>query len=542
MMYRRLLLSGLILAWGFLPGFAGKYATVRLTSDLSKLSAKERRMIPLLIEAAQAMDEIFWKQAYGDRDELLARLVDPELRRFARINYGPWDRLEGNRPFVPGFGAKPKGANFYPDDMTEEEFNRAANTSPARGESFRSLYTLIVREEDGRLSSIPYHEAFPKQLKIASDKLMAASNLAEDPGLEKYLRLRAKALLTDDFLPSDIAWMEMKNNKLDVVIGPIETYEDQLFGYKASYEAYVLIKDLEWSERLAKYSKVLPELQMGLPVPEKYKQEKPAAGSDLNVYDVVYYAGECNSGSKTIAINLPNDEEVQLLHGTRRLQLKNAMRAKFDTILVPIAKELVDPEQRGHITFDAFFTNTMFHEVAHGLGIKNTITGKGTVRKALKKQASALEEGKADVLGLYMITRLNEKGEFGPVDIKDFYVTFMTSVFRSIRFGAASAHGRANLARFNFFKEMNALTRDAGTGTYKVHFDRMTLAMNSLSEKILRFQGDGDYEGVAAFMKKYGNIGPDLRTDLDRLSTQGIPVDIVFQQGISVLKEDRSAR
>ncbi|MEE8184077.1 MAG: hypothetical protein V3T95_02105, partial [Acidobacteriota bacterium] len=212
MMYRRLLLSGLILAWGFLPGFAGKYATVRLTSDLSKLSAKERRMIPLLIEAAQAMDEIFWKQAYGDRDELLARLGDPELRRFARINYGPWDRLEGNRPFVPGFGAKPKGANFYPDDMTEEEFNRAANTSPARGESFRSLYTLIVREEDGRLSSIPYHEAFPKQLKIASDKLMAASNLAEDPGLEKYLRLRAKALLTDDFLPSDIAWMEMKNN------------------------------------------------------------------------------------------------------------------------------------------------------------------------------------------------------------------------------------------------------------------------------------------------------------------------------------------
>ena len=542
MIYRGLLLSGLILVGGFLPVFAEKYSTVRLTADLSRLSAKEHRMIPLLIEAAQAMDEIFWKQTYGDRDELLARLVDPELRRFVRINYGPWDRLEGNTPFVPGFGAKPRGANFYPIDMTREEFNRTANASPAQGESFRSLYTLIRRGEDGRLSSIPYHEAFPKQLKIASDKLLAASNLAEDPGLKKYLRLRAEALLTDDFLSSDIAWMEMKNNKLDVVIGPVETYEDQLFGYKASYEAYILIKDLEWSGRLAKYAEVLPELQMDLPVPEKYKQEKPAAGSDLNVYDVIYYAGECNSGSKTIAINLPNDEEVQLLHGTRRLQLKNAMRAKFDTILIPIAKELVDQKQRGHITFDAFFANTMFHEVAHGLGIKNTITGNGTVRKALKEQASSLEEGKADVLGLYMITRLNEKGEFGQIDIKDFYVTFMTSVFRSIRFGAASAHGRANLARFNFFREMNALTRDAGTGTYKVHFDRMTLAMNSLSEKILRFQGDGDYEGVAAFMKKYGNIGPGLQQDLDRLSTKGIPVDIVFQQGMAVLAEEGSAR
>lgn len=542
MIYRGLLLSGLILVGGFLPALAEKYSTVRLTADLSRLSAKENRMIPLLIEAAQAMDEIFWKQTYGDRDELLARLVDPELRRFVRINYGPWDRLEGNTPFVPGFGAKPRGANFYPVDMTREEFNRTANASPAQGESFRSLYTLIRRGEDGRLSSIPYHEAFPKQLKIASDKLLAASNLAEDPGLKKYLRLRAEALLTDDFLSSDIAWMEMKNNKLDVVIGPVETYEDQLFGYKASYEAYILIKDLEWSGRLAKYAEVLPELQMDLPVPEKYKQEKPAAGSDLNVYDVIYYAGECNSGSKTIAINLPNDEEVQLLHGTRRLQLKNAMRAKFDTILIPIAKELVDQKQRGHITFDAFFANTMFHEVAHGLGIKNTITGNGTVRKALKEQASSLEEGKADVLGLYMITRLNEKGEFGQIDIKDFYVTFMTSVFRSIRFGAASAHGRANLARFNFFREMNALTRDAGTGTYKVHFDRMTLAMNSLSEKILRFQGDGDYEGVAAFMKKYGNIGPGLQQDLDRLSTKGIPVDIVFQQGMAVLAEEGSAR
>jgi hypothetical protein len=326
----------------------------------------------------------------------------------------------------------------------------------------------------------------------------------------------------------------MKSNPLDVVIGPIETYEDALFGYKASYEAYVLIKDQEWSRRLSRYAALLPDLQRGLPVPEEYRRETPGTDGDLNAYDVVYYAGESNAGSKTIAINLPNDEQVQLQKGTRRLQLRNAMRAKFDRILVPIANMLIAPDQRRHITFDAFFGNTMFHEVAHGLGIKNTINGRGTVRESLRDQASALEEGKADVLGLYMQVQLQGMGELQG-DVMDSYVTFMASIFRSVRFGASSAHGRANVARFNYFKERGAFSRDAATGTYRVDPVRMRQAMDALSAQILRFQGDGDYAGVQAFMERYGAIDAELQRDLDRLASAGIPVDVVFEQGTSVL-------
>ncbi len=516
-------------------GRLDKYTTVRLTTDTSVLSENERKMIPLLIEASREMDALFWEQAYGDRQALLDGIQDPSLRRFAEINYGPWDRLEGNEPFIGEAGNKPKGANLYPRDMTREEFEAAAAESPEKEAALKSLYTLVRRDEEGRLKAVPYSEAFAVRLGRASEKLAEAARLAEDPGLRRYLELRSRALTSDDFRESDLAWMDMKDNGIDVVIGPIETYEDQLFGYKAAYEGYVLVKDREWSRKLARYTTILPELQAGLPVPGEYKRETPGADSDLNAYDVVYYAGDCNAGSKTIAINLPNDEEVQLRKGTRRLQLKNAMRAKFDEIMVPISDHLVAEDQRKNITFDAFFANTMFHEVAHGLGIKNTITGKGTVREALKEEASALEEGKADVLGLYMITKLHEKGEVDDAGLRDNYVTFMASVFRSIRFGASSAHGSANLARFNFFLERGAFVRSEETGTYRVDFDAMRDAMNALSEKILRFQGDGDYEGVKAFMAETATLGPDLKRDLDRLGTAGIPVDIVFEQGVEIL-------
>ena len=328
--------------------------------------------------------------------------------------------------------------------------------------------------------------------------------------------------------------MDMKNNVIDVVIGPIENYEDNLYNYKSAHEGYVLVKDKTWSDKLSKFAAFLPELQKGIPAPEAYKQEMPGSDADLNAYDVVYYAGDCNSGAKTIAINLPNDEEVQLAKGSRRLQLKNAMKAKFDNILMPIADVLIQEDQISNITFDAFFANTMFHEVAHGLGIKNTITGKGTVREALQEHGSALEEGKADILGLYMITQLHEKGEIeGSLD--EYYTTFLAGIFRSIRFGAASAHGRANMIRFNFFKEYGAFERNENTGRYSINFDKMQDAMAALSELILTLQGDGDYDGVVALVNEKGVIGTQLQADLDRLSDVSIPVDVVFEQGVDVL-------
>ena len=505
------------------------YHGVDLTSDLSHLSDNQHKMLSLLIEASKIMDDLFWKQAFfEDKDAFLSSIDDEDVRHFAAINYGPWDRLNGDTPFISGYDDKAPGAEFYPHDIDKAEF------ATASFEDKQGLYSMVKRDEAGNLYSVPYSEAFKSELMKASDLLKKASELAEDESFKQYLQLRAEALLSNDYLASDMAWMDMKTNPIELVIGPIESYEDQLFGYRAAFEAYVLIKDLAWSEKLAKYAAFLPELQQGLPVAEAYKAEMPGSDADLNAYDVIYYAGHSNAGSKTIAINLPNDERVQLEKGTRRLQLKNAMRAKFDTILVPIADTLIVPEQRKHITFDAFFANTMFHEVAHGLGIKNTLDGSGTVRGALKEHASALEEGKADILGLYMVQSLLEKGEITEGALEDYYVTFMAGIFRSVRFGASSAHGKANMIRFNFFAQQGAFEKTED-GLYRVNMEKMGAAVEALSELILTLQGDGDYDGVAELVETMGVIKPDLASDLARLEAASIPVDIHFNQGKKVL-------
>jgi len=327
----------------------------------------------------------------------------------------------------------------------------------------------------------------------------------------------------------------MKSNPVDVVIGPIETYDDQLFGYKASYEGLVLIKDQEWSDRLARFAAFLPALQQGLPVDAEYKAETPGSDADLGAYEAVYYGGNANVGAKTIAINLPNDEAVQLAKGTRRLQLENVMRAKFDKILVPIAELLIADDQLQHVTFDAFFGNTMFHEVAHGLGIKNTLDGEGTVSDALKEYSSSFEEGKADILGLYMVDALSRQGELEESELMDAYVTFLAGIMRSVRFGASDAHGKANMLRFNHFADAGAFSRDPETGKYRVDFEKMREAMNALSAKLLTVQGDGDYAEAKRMTDTLGIIKPQLEADLAKLDAAGIPIDVRFEQGLEVL-------
>jgi len=513
------------------------YAEFTLNSDLSHLSANQKQMVAKLIDASTIMDNLFWQQAYGDKSQLLNAIQDTKARRFADINYGPWDRLKGDQAFLTNITEKPAGAQFYPADITKEEYQnwREKNAKLLEAQPFLESYSMVERDDKGQLVLTPYHIKFKKQLEQASLLLKEAAKLADNKAFSNYLNMRAEAIITDQFQASDFAWMDMKDNPIEVVIGPIENYEDQLFGYRTAYESYVLIKDLAWSERLAKFAQFLPELQQGLPVDEAYKKEMPGTDADLNAYDVVYYAGHSNAGSKTIAINLPNDEEVQLAKGTRRLQLKNAMQAKFDKILVPISKQLIAEDQQQYITFDAFFANTMFHEVAHGLGIKNTINGNGMVRTALQETASALEEGKADILGLYMITELFNKGEINEGKLMDNYVTFLAGIFRSVRFGASSAHGKANMVRFNYFKEKGAFTKDATTGRYRVDFDRMTTAMNDLSRLLLTIQGDGDYAKAQALLAEKGQITPELQAELDKLTEANIPVDITFNQGKAIL-------
>ncbi|HXD35368.1 MAG TPA: Zn-dependent hydrolase [Rhodanobacter sp.] len=505
------------------------YAPVKLDADLSAFNKRQKKMIALLVEAADSMNAIYWRQSWGDKDALLSRITDPATREFAQLNYGPWDRLNNDKPFVGGIEERPPGAQFYPADMTREQFDQ----SPLKDKT--SLYTLLRRDAQGQLITVPYHEAYKAELQKTAGLLREAAKLAQDAGFRKYLTLRADALLDDNYQPSDLAWMDMKKNPIDIVIGPIETYEDQLYGYKASYESYVLIKDQAWSAKLARFAKYLPELQRGLPVPDRYKAEKPGSDADLNAYFAVYYGGDANAGAKTIAINLPNDEQVQLKKGTRRLQLENVMKAKFDTIMLPIGKLLIADDQQQNLTFDAFFQNTMFHEVAHGLGIKQTLDGKSTVRKALKDQASSFEEGKADVLGLYMVAKLADKGELDKTKLMDNYVTFLAGILRSVRFGASDAHARANMVRFNYFKQAGAFTRDDKTGRYRVDFDKMTAAMSSLSAKLLTIQGDGDYDAAKQLTDQLGAADAKLAGDLKRLGEAHIPVDIRFEQGLDVL-------
>ncbi len=508
---------------------ADEFASFKLTTDLSVLSKKEKQMLPILLEAANLMDEIYWIEAYGNKDSLCEKDWDEHTRKFIQINYGPWERLNDNKSFLNKYNDKPAGANFYPADITKAEFE-AFND-----ETKSSLYTLIRRGEDGTLKSIPYHIAFAEQVQKASALLLNAAELAEDKGLQKYLEKRAEALLTDNYFDSDVAWMEMKNNTIEFIVGPIENYEDQLFGYKAAHESFILIKDKVWSEKLVRYAALLPGLQTALPCENKYKNETPGMDSDMNVYDAIYYAGDCNAGSKTIAINLPNDEVVRNTKGSRKLQLKNSMQAKFDKILVPISDLLIAEDQRKHVKFDAFFENTMFHEVAHGLGLGNTVDKSTTVREALKDAYTSIEEGKADILGLWCVYQLNEMGEMGEKEMMDNFVTFMAGLFRSVRFGAASAHGKSNMMRFYYFEETGAFTRDETTGTYRVDYEKMKKAMFDLSDKILMIQGDGDYETAMAWINESGFIREALQKDLNRIGEAGIPRDIVFEQGAEVL-------
>ena len=505
------------------------YATFTLTADLSGFDDSQKKMLAKLIQASEVMDDLFWQQSYGDKQALLAGITDDATRRYTLINYGPWDRLNGNKPFVAGIGQKPLGANFYPTDMSKDEFAKADLPGKA------SLYTLLRRDSKGALGTVPYHEAYKEQLTQAANLLNEASALSEDQEFKKYLALRAQSLLTDQYQESDFAWLDMKNNPVDVVIGPIETYEDALYGYKASYEAFVFVKDMDWTKRLARFAQLLPELQRDLPVPAKYKREKPGSDSDLGAYNAIFYAGDANAGSKTIADNLPNDEQVQLKKGTRRIQIENAIHAKFDKVLMPVARELIVPEQLGNVTFDAFFQNTMFHEVSHGLGIKNTVNRKGTVRLALKDYYSSFEEGKADVLGLFLVEWLADHGELDKHKLMDNYVTFLASIFRSVRFGVSDAHGRANMVRFNYFKDLGAFTRDDASGRYRVDAAKMRVAVEKLSEALLQIQGDGDYAAAKKLTDQQGIIGPQLQSDLERLTRDNIPVDIVFQQGLDAL-------
>lgn len=505
-----------------------EYAQVELKSDLvNNLNDKEKELVKIFFQVGEITDDLFWQQTFGDKSQL-DTITDSYAKEFAMIHYGAWDRLDNNKPFLAGYDEKPAVCNYYPHDITAEEFDAFEDANK------NSWYTVIRRNEDGSLKSVWYHEAYAEEIGRICALLEKAVTLAEDPGLKNYLEKRIEAFKTDDYLESDLAWMDMKDSKIDFVTGPIESYDDKFQETKASYESFILLKDEARSKDLAKFVAMLPALQKELPCAPEYKTFVPGTSSDLNVYDAVYYAGDCNAGSKTIAINLPNDERVHALKGTRRLQLRNSMKAKFDKILMPIGQLIVTPEQQKYLNFDAFFWNVTFHEVAHGLGVKQTINTNESVDAVMGTEKTSWEEAKADILGLFMVTKLIEMGEITNITAEDAIATYIAGILRSVRFGAASSHGKANMMCFNYMEKARAFSRDA-KGQYVIDFGKAKEAMNGWAALILQTQGDGNVEFATKYRAENGGITPALQADLDKINGAGIPRDITFIQGADIL-------
>ena len=497
------------------------YAVVEVKSPLyDALSENDKKIVDLFRQAGEIIDGLFWKQTFGDKAEMEA-LKDEYAKAYAMINYGPWDQLDDNKPFVEGYGEKPLGCQYYPQDMTREEFE--AFDDPDK----LSLYTVIRRDENGALKTVWYRDEYKAELDKICALLEEAAALTTNEGLRTYLTERVKAFRTDDYLASDMAWMDMKDCNMDLVIGPIENYDDHLYEAKAAYECFILLKDEKRSANLANYVSLLPALQTMLPCAPEYKTFVPGTSSDLNVYDAIYYSGDCNGGSKTIAINLPNDERVHIAKGARRLQLYNSMMAKFDKILAPIGEILVTPEQQKLLTADAFFWNVTFHEVAHGLGVKETVNGKGTVDAAMGSEKTTWEEAKADILGLFMVNKLIEMGEITDITKEESIATFIAGIVRSVRFGSASSHGKANMMCFNYMEDHGAFSRNA-EGRYVVDFEKAAAAIDSWANTIIETQATGNFEFAQKYAGENASIREALAADIAKVNEAGIPRDIVF--------------
>lgn len=511
-----------------------KYAPFEINRDLPTLSAEQHALMEKLVEAAKIMDKLFWMQASEDglalREELAAK--DDELSRlklrFLEINKFRFDRLNGNEPFI---GEEPHypGGTFYPADLTQQELEQYVANNPEQKDDLYNLYTVVRRDGDA-LKAVPYPEVYKEELEKAAALLREAAGLAENESFKKYLNLRADALLSTDYFESDMAWMDLEDNLFDLVIGAIEVYEDGLMNLKAAYEAYVLVKDEAASQELEGYINAMEKMQQALPIDAEFKQREVQLGSSVGVFTQVFTAGHSEAGSKTIAISLPNDPRVREAKGARKVMLRNAIDAKFEMILKPIAEKMIHPGQVEMVTGGMFFSNVLLHEISHSLGNDYVLGENGestgvTIDVALKDASTPIEELKADSGGLYAINVMVEEGVLTEEQRRQAYVTFLAGMFRSVRFGAASAHGVANAITINWMLEKGAVTKDE-EGLWQVDFDIFPLALEELVKNVHTIQHTGDFETAKALIDQKGSLPADLAMQLDNL--EGIPVDIEF--------------
>jgi hypothetical protein len=506
----------------------GQFTRINLASNLALLTFKQRRMLAHLVEAAEKVDAIFWRQAYGDREALMLALTDPFHRELARLNYGPWDRFDGDRPFIAGVGPKPEGANFYPTDMGREEFSAAELEDKGRPD------TLLRRTPRGSLMTVPYVDAYRKELGQAARLLGQAAQLSEDPVFKRFLTLRARALITGDFYPSDSFWMEMPDTAVDLIMGPIHRREDRLFGYKAAYTAWVLVRDRAWAHQFADILDLLPDLQRRLPVAPMYRADEPSVAVDVAAYEVVFHAGLANAGPKAAAINVPVRDTMRGWR-SRKLYLRNVMAPQFDMLIRPVAEALIARDQRHHVTFDAFFTNTVLKDVSRGLGPRKTVNSGIPVELALERHHVAIEESKAEILAPLVLRWLRETGRLTAADRRDYYVTYVADTLRKVRAGGRADGAVADVIRFNYLRAFDGVTRDPETGTYRVHPDRVHEAARALAAQILVLQGNGDIAGFEALVADMGEISEKLQGDLERLTKLNVPVGLSFEHDLDAL-------
>jgi Peptidase family M49 len=510
-----------------------RFAPTTLTANTAKLSALDARALAKIIAAAKLLDPLFLRQVWSGNDALKAKLesdktaVGRQRLHYFLINDGPWSRLDSNEPFIEGVPhEKPSHANFYPDDITKDEFNSWLNGLPgSEKEKATGYFYTIRRDASGKLMSVPYSQEYREFLEPAAKLLREAAALTTNRTLKDFLSKRADAFTSNDYYASDVAWMDL-DAPIDVTIGPYETYEDELFGYKAAFEAYVTLTDAIESAKLKKFSQHLQELENNLPLEARYRNPKLGASSPMRVVNEVFASGEGNNGVQTAAFNLPNDERVVKEKGSARIMLKNVQDAKFNKVLIPISLEVLTAAQQGDIAFDSFFTHILMHELMHGLGPHNiTVDGQATtVRLQLKDKYSAIEEAKADVTGLWALQYLIDKGVIDKQMQRTLYTTYLASMFRSVRFGLTESHARGVAMQFNYFTDEGAIKFDERTNKFSVDNTKIKDAVRKLTSELLTIEAEGSYDKAKALLDKYSLIRPPMKGALDRLIN--VPVDI----------------
>src|SRR5688572_21866389 len=509
------------------PAAVGKLARVEMNPDTSFLTAEEREVVNLLIQAADLMSEIYKRQATPDYDKLRAEVAARNdaalLDRFDTF-FGPWDSLDEDKPFF-GSQAKPAGAGFYPADLTKEQFDAYLAANPGEAEALTSPYTVVKRQGE-KLVAVPYSQEYRQWLEPAAKLLEQAAAKTSNPSLKKFLTLRAQAFRTDDYYESELAWMDLKDTPIEIAVGPYEVYTDELYGRKTAFEAFVTLRDPKESEALAVYKGELRGMEANLPVEEKYKNFRRGFESPIAVADQVHGGGDNVPGVQTIAFNLPNDERVREAKGAKKVILRNVLGAKYERILKPMGSLILVPEQAGNVTQRYMFMETLFHELAHSLG-PGTITVNGretTVDKELKEIAGGFEEAKADVMGAFNIMHMMDKGVIPAAERPQIRATYVAGLFRAMRFGVGEAHGRGAAMQYRYLREKGVLGWDRQAKRFRIDEARIDIAIRNLVGEIVRLQGNGDYAGTKAFLDKYAVLDPEAQQVIDTM--KDIPTDI----------------